>query len=144
MMFDTDTVGSGLGSRLVDVLVAMERHEAFVFGGDNRPATASSDGGVVARDFVLRALSTMADSVNYRIMLRLAEADAPLGDLCGHVGLGRAAVWERVNDLVQAGLVGRELERDLVGLSGPGQELLKFVEAVTSAAQARADTASSP
>jgi len=144
MMVDTDIVGSGLGSRLVDVLVAMERHEAFVFGGENRPSAATHDGGVVARDFVLRALRTMADSVNYRLMLRLAEADAPLGDLCDHVGLGRAAVWERVNDLVQAGLVGRELERDLVGLSGSGQELVKFVEAATSAAQARADTASTP
>lgn len=143
-MVDTEIVGSGLGSRLVDVLVAMERHEAFVFGGDNRPATLSNDGGVVARDFVLRALSTMADSVNYRLMLHLAEADAPLGDLCDHVGLGRAAVWERVNDLVQVGLVGRELERDLVGLSGSGQELVKFVEAVTGAAQTRADTGSAP
>ena len=144
MTVDTGIVGSGLGSRLVDVLVAMERHEAFVFGGDDRPAPASSDGGVVARDFVLRSLSTMADSVNYGLMLQLAEGDAPLGDLCDHVGLGRAAVWERVNDLVQAGLVGRELERDLVGLSGSGQELVKFVEAVMSAAQARAETASAP
>jgi len=144
MMVDTDMVGSGLGSRLADVLVAMDRHQAFVFGGENQPSAATSDGGPVARDFVLRALRSMSDSVNYQLMLKLAETDAPLGDLCDQVGLGRAAVWERVNDLVQVGLVGRELERDLVGLSGPGQELVKFVEAVTSAARARSDEAGSP
>lgn len=140
-MVDLDIVGSGLGSRLVDVMAAMERQESFVFSTDDPPSRPSIDDRPVARDFVLRALAAVSDSVNYRLLVVLAEGDLPMGDLCDHVGLGRPAVWERVNDLVQVGLVGRQFERDLVGLSGPGQELVKFVEAVTSAAQQHAESA---
>ncbi len=133
-MVDTRTVGAGLGARLRDINAAIERQAAFVFGPEDRPIGAPGESGT-ARDMVLRALGTLADPLNYKLMLRLSAGDTTLPDLCDHLDLGYTAVWERVHDLIQAGLVGRSLDQDLAGLNAAGIELVGFVEA--AAEQAR-------
>ncbi|MFV2040122.1 MAG: winged helix-turn-helix domain-containing protein, partial [Acidimicrobiales bacterium] len=127
-MIDTQTVGAGFGARLRDVNAAIERQAAFVFGPEDRPVAEADDNGT-ARDLVLRALGVLADPLNYQLLLHLSKDDAVLPELCEHLGLGYPAVWERIQDLIQAGLVGRSLDQDLAGLSATGSELVKFVEA---------------
>lgn len=133
-MTDTAAIGAGLGARLRDVNAAIERQAAFVYGPEDRP-TADLDDNGTARDLVLRALGSMADPLNYKLMLRLRAQDTNLPDLCEHLDLGYPAVWERVHDLLQAGLVGRSLDQDLAGLSAAGIELVGFVETVAEQAR---------
>lgn len=126
-MADTRTVGASLGARLRDVNAAIERQAAFVFGPEDRPVSGPEDNGT-ARDLVLRALGALADPLNYQLMLCLSSSDTTLPDLCDKLELGYPAVWERVHDLIQVGLVGRSLDQDLAGLSAAGIELVGFVE----------------
>jgi DNA-binding MarR family transcriptional regulator len=87
-----------------------------------------------ARELVLRALRMMGDPLQYRALLRLRESDADLGALAALLDLPRLAVWERVNDLVQAGLVARSHEADQAGLSAVGQALVELVETMARGA----------
>jgi DNA-binding IclR family transcriptional regulator len=68
------------------------------------------------------------------MLLRLLEADTDLDALATLLGLPRLAVWERVNDLVQAGLVARSLEADQAGLTAAGEALVELVESIARAA----------
>ena len=76
----------------------------------------------------------------------LAESDASLDALGALVGLPRLAVWERLNELVATGLVGRSLEGDGAGLTPAGAALVELCDAVAQAAatQAAAARAGSP
>jgi DNA-binding IclR family transcriptional regulator len=64
----------------------------------------------------------------------MAGGDAPLADLCVETGLPRLAVWERLNGLVAAGLVGRRHEDDSAGLTPAGAALVELVEGAVAAA----------
>ncbi len=134
---DPAALGKALAGRLGEVRAALERHAAFVFApGEEPPGPALGPGEAeaAAREFVLRALRTAADPVNDRLLRRLAEGQATLAELAALVGLPRLAVWERVNDLVQAGLAVRSLEGDRTGLSPAGQALATLVEEAARAA----------
>ncbi len=135
-MIDAAVRGVGVGARLVDVEAALTRHESFVVTEDGRDMAENDgeDGLAVAHDLVLRTLRIAADPLNHRLLARLAQADAPLAALGRLLGMPRAATWERVNDLVQSGLVGRSIERDLIGLTPAGQEMVEFVSTATSSA----------
>ena len=137
---DVSALADGLGARLRDIALAAERYGAFVFapgdGQDSRghdagaAATTGEDRAGLARELVLRALRTAGDGYNDRLLRLLAGGDASLAELAGAVGLARLAVWERVNDLVQSGLVARSLEGDLAGLTAAGSTLLRLVDDV--------------
>ncbi len=135
---DAEVVGSGLGTRLRDVRAAIERQSAFVFGGSEEPTALGDSDTAVARDFVLRSLATLADPVNYRLMLEVEHCDKSIAELRSDLDVDHVVVWERTNDLVQVGLMGRDLERDVAGLTPAGQQLVEFVEALAGAARSHA------
>lgn len=120
---DLSPLAKGLAGRFADLTAAMARLDRFAFRpeGDVAPPDADVDGA--ARELVVRALHVASDPVNDRILTELAEGDASLVRLAEACGITRLAVWERVNDLVQVGLVARELEGDRVGLTPAGQTL---------------------
>jgi len=68
------------------------------------------------------------------MLRRMAGGEATLADLGAETGLPRLAVWERLNGLVAAGLVGRRHEDDSAGLTPAGQVLVEFVEGAVAAA----------
>jgi hypothetical protein len=120
-----------LGARLADVEVAVDRYGSFAHGPGSAippPALAAGEVAAGARDLVLRALAMVADPIDHRILLRLAAGDTSLVELAALVDLPRIAVWERVNDLVQVGLVGHALEADRAGLSPAGTGLVALVD----------------
>jgi hypothetical protein len=128
---DTTVVAKALGARLTDIEVAVDRYGSFAHGpGATVPPPALADGQIAAaaRDLVLRALGMLADPIDHRILCRLAEGDTPLVELATLLDLPRVAVWERVNDLLQVGLVGHGLEDDRAGLSAAGAGLVGLVD----------------
>lgn len=126
MSFDTALVAKGLSARLSDVAAARERHLSFVFA-PGRDVVADGGGAAAARDLVRRALTVLADPVNDELVRRLADGDASVAELADVVGLPALAAWERVNDLVQVGLVRHALDGDRAGLTGAGQALAELV-----------------
>jgi hypothetical protein len=127
-------LGKALGARLAEVEAALERYGAFAFSPDQAVRPGSGDRTEAARDFVLRALRTSTDPVNAALLQRLARGDATLAALGEVVGLPRLAVWERLNELLAAGLVARSLEADTAGLTPAGAAVVSLCEAVARAA----------
>ena len=140
MGVDPAALGQGLAARLADIASAAARYDAFAF--TERPASASDDGpggdpAAVARDLALAALRAAGEPLAYAMLRRMAGADAALADLGADTGLPRLAVWERINGLVAAGLVGRRHEDDTAGLTPAGRALVELVEGAVAAATAR-------
>ena len=137
MTFDLSLVAKGLAARLADVDATIERYSSFAFRpGETSPSLPPGDGDAlaVARDLVLRALATVVDPVNDQLLRRLAQDDATLADLATVAGIPRAAVWERVNDLVQVGIVRHALEGDRAGLTSAGHALVELVDELAARA----------
>lgn len=137
MDVEPQVLGEALAARIADIEAALERYGAFAFepgGGAPAPALAPGERAAAARELMLRALRTAADPVGFAMLRRLAEGDATLDELVGLVSLPRLSVWERVNDLVQAGLAGRSLEQDRAGLTPLGRVLVGLVETAVGAA----------
>lgn len=133
-------LGSGLGGRLRELTLALRRHDAFVFrtAGDPEPPPPDEESSGAARDLVLRALGILADPDSYRMLHRLGAGDTTSAELSRLAGQSRLVGWERVNDLVQVGLVGRQLDGDRVGLTAAGQAALVLVEELARYAAAAA------
>jgi hypothetical protein len=141
---DGETLGKALGARLTEIEAAMERYRAFVFTSGDTPGPPGSpgqdepaDGGdrtEAARDLVLRALRIAADPTNAALLRRLHDGEATMGNLAELVGLPRLAIWERVNELVAAGLAGHSLETDSAGLTPAGAAVVSFCDEATRAA----------
>ncbi|MDH3192841.1 MAG: hypothetical protein OEM40_00845 [Acidimicrobiia bacterium] len=132
---DPAVFGAGLRRKLDDVRLVIERQRAFVPGFADDVSPNGAEVGSEATDFVLRMLKAASDSLNYRLLAYLETTDAGFADVCQHLGIGELTAWERVNDLVQAGLVARAPDRDLVGLTAAGLEMVRFVGATVASAE---------
>lgn len=128
----------GLAARLRDAVQASDRLASFVFDGGSgsaRPASELADGEelATAHDFVLRVFHGASDPLNSRLLSEAVAAreGAPLDRLAGTLGLSRMATLERVNDLIQLGLVARDLQAGSVRATSAGEaiaELLAEIE----------------
>ena len=88
-----------------------------------------------ATDMTLRALRAAADPTNFAILTFLsAQTSAPMADLEKSIGLGRLALNERVNDLVQVGLAGRNIDTDQVQATAAGSALVGLIDSIGEAA----------
>jgi hypothetical protein len=131
---DPADLGKALGARLAEVEAALERYGAFAFSPGQEAPPGSGDRIEAARDLVLRALRAATDPVNAALLRRLATGDATLAVLGEAVALPRLAVWERVNELLAVGLVGRSLEADAAGLTAAGVAMVALCEDAARAA----------
>lgn len=137
MTFDPAQVGRGLGLRLRDLAAALERYDGFAF----RPATEEPAGGAgdadvdrAATALVLRALRVTSDPDGWRILSRLAGGDATTAEVAAMLSCPRMVAWEQVNDLLQAGLVARDLDGDRLGLTEAGRGVVDLVRGLAEAA----------
>jgi hypothetical protein len=134
---DPSLLGKALASRLRDLEAALERYRAYVFVPDEPAVPAALGPGeapAAARELVLRALRLAGDPGAYAWLARLSQGDASLSELARLAAVPRLVAWERVNDLVQAGLVARSMEGDEVGLAAAGQFFVELVEEAAAAA----------
>ncbi len=139
---DPSIIGRALAERLAQIEAAARRFDAFAFEPEAEPPPEALGPGErlgATRDLLLRVLAVASDPLSYAMLLRLVEGDAPLGELAALVRLPRLSAWERVNDLVQVGLVRRSLERDAAGLTEMGRTLVVAVEAAAEAGGGEGD-----
>ncbi len=120
----------GLAARLRDAAAAADRLADFSFlESEQAPprAVAEGDEPGLAADFVLRALHTATESTNARILASVTEAPQTITSLVAATGLPRLAVVERAHELIQVGLVARDLQEDTVVATGAGAALITHV-----------------
>ena len=87
-----------------------------------------------ARDMTLRGLRSAADPINFAILNHLAvHSSVPLADLETATRLGRLALSERVSDLVQVGLAGRNIDTDHVQATSAGAALVGWINSLVEA-----------
>ncbi|MHB1987780.1 MAG: hypothetical protein ACYCSF_07330 [Acidimicrobiales bacterium] len=83
------------------------------------------------RDFVLRTLRVLGDAVSFELLACCRRTPRSTAYLAGAMALPLSAVWERVNDLIQVGLLERSLESDSVAMAPAGHTVLEIVDALT-------------
>ena len=124
----------GLAARLRDALQAADRLASFSFNGESgdAPAPQLVDGEELAtsHDFVLRVFRGACERGNAQILgtvVNAGDQGAGVDRLAADLGLTRMATLERVNDLIQLGLVARDLPQDVVRATPAGEGLLELL-----------------
>jgi len=129
----SDEIARGLADRLRNLLLSLDRQDrlesAQEFIGwlerESDPARLLVD----AREMLLRALRVAADPVNFALLRGLDPLEAvELPALLKTSGLERVALSERLNDLVQTGLVSREMVGDHIRSTRLATGLVEWVE----------------
>jgi hypothetical protein len=128
-------LSSALALRLRDIVRMLDRLDRLESGTGEW--LASQDDGVLrdaAADMTLRALRAAADPTNFAILTFLsAHAAAPIAELERASGLGRLALTERVNDLVQVGLAGQNIDTHQVQGTAAGAALVGLIDSIREA-----------
>src|SRR3990172_2032961 len=109
-------LSSTLALRLRDIARMLDRLDRLE-SGTGEWLAAQGEGALreAAADMTLRPLRAAADPANFAILSFLSShTSAPMAELEKATGLGRLALNERVNDLVQVGLAGRNIDTDHV------------------------------
>ncbi len=113
-----ESIVQGLRDRTRNLLRAFDRQDRLETASEFAGWLGRQDEGSLAsatREIMLRALRVVGDPVNFRIIEALDPLDATsVPDLMQALGLGRVALSERINDLVQVGLASRELIDDQI------------------------------
>jgi hypothetical protein len=124
-----------LALRLRDIARLIDRLDRLE-SGTGEWLASQGDGALrdAATDMTLRALRAAADPMNFAILTFLSShTSAPTAELEKASGLGRLALIERVNDLVQVGLAGRNIDTDHVQGTAAGNALVGLIESISEA-----------
>ncbi len=132
----------GLTDRARNLLRALDRQDrletAHTFVGWVTRQSADGQLPESTRELMLRALRTAGDQLNFRLLTLLDPLEGvEVPALMLHVGLGRVATSERVNDLVQAGLASRDMVSDQIRGTALGAGIIALVAETAAAAAAR-------
>ena len=128
-----------LAMRLRDLARLTDRLDRLESGtGGWLSSQKDGDWKSAATDITLRALRAAADPINFSILTFLsAQPSAPFAELEKAVGLGRLALTERVNDLVQVGLAARNIDTDQVQGTAGGAALVGLINSIGEATAKR-------
>jgi len=132
-------LSSALAMRLRDIARLLDRLDRLE-SGTGEWLTSQGEGALreAATDMTLRALRAAADPTNFAILAFLsANTSAPIAELETATGFGRLALAERVNDLVQVGLAGRNIDTDHVQGTAAGAALVGLIHNIGEATAKR-------
>jgi hypothetical protein len=132
-------LSSALALRLRDIARLLDRLDRLE-SGTGEWLASQGEGALreAATDMTLRALRAAADPANFAILAFLsAHTSAPIAELETATGLGRLALAERVNDLVQVGLAGRNIDTDHVQGTAAGAALVGLIHNIGEATAKR-------
>ncbi len=124
-----------LAMRLRDMARMLDRLDRLE-SGTGEWLAAQGDGALqeAATDMTLRALRAAADPTNFALLTFLAaHATAPMMELEKATGLGRLLLSERLNDLIQVGLAGRNIDTDQAQISAGGAALVGLINSISEA-----------
>ena len=132
-------LSSALALRLRDIARLLDRLDRLE-SGTGEWLASQGEGALreAATDMTLRALRAAADPTNFAILTFLsAHTSAPMAELETATGFGRLALAERVNDLVQVGLAGRNIDTDHVQGTAAGAALVGLIHNIGEATAKR-------
>ena len=121
-----------LAARLRDATAAGDQLASFAFSEGTPAPGAELRAGeepAAAHDFLLRVLHGVSEPLNWQLLAAVIAADgaAPLDGLAQTLSLPRLVITERVNGLIQLGLLVRDLEHDSVGATAAGEGLFELI-----------------
>ena len=124
-----------LAMRLRDIARMLDRLDRLESGtGEWLASQQNGDLQTAATDMTLRAVRAAADPTNFALLTFLAtHTTAPMVELEKATGLGRLSLTERVNDLMQVGLAGRNIDTDQVQATAAGAALVGLINSVSEA-----------
>ncbi len=132
-------LSSALALRLRDIARLLDRLDRLE-SGTGRWLETQHNGALAeaATEMTLRALRAAADPTNFAILTFLsAHTAAPVAELEKASGLGRLALAERLNDLVQVGLAARNIDTDQVQGTAAGGALVGLIQSIGEATAKR-------
>ena len=139
-------LSSALASRLRDLARLADRLDRLESGtGAWLAQQAEADWRAAAEEMTLRALRATADPMNFTILRFLsAQSSTPFAELEAITGLGRLALSERVNDLIQVGLAARHIDTDHAQGTAAGAALVNLINSISAATATRLEEALRP
>jgi DNA-binding HxlR family transcriptional regulator len=110
-------------ARMLDRLDRLEVGSGSWLGEQDEKSLAAS-----ALGMTLRTLRVAADSHNFQVLKHLVERDtSPVSKVQDMMQLDRMTLSERLNDMVQVGLIVREIDTDHVQISGAGKAMVVVI-----------------
>lgn len=130
-------IADGLSGRLRSLVMAQDRLDRLESGsGQWRSGFVSDELDESAEFLTLRVMHTTSDPLNFTILQSLATADSlPIPTLMSESGVGRLVLSERLNDLVQVGLVTRLIDTDHAQITVAGASIVDLVNQIASQIQ---------
>lgn len=127
-------IADGLSGRLRSLVMAQDRLDRLESGsGQWRSGFVSDELDESAEFLTLRVMHTASDPLNLTILQSLATADSlPIPSLMTKAGVGRLVLSERLNDLVQVGLVIRLIDTDHAQITAAGAGIVDLVNQIAS------------
>ena len=124
-----------LAMRLRDIARMVDRLDRLESGtGGWLASQTEADWDRAAGDMALRAVRAAASPTSFAILSFLStHAAAPMRELEEAAGLGRVALSECVNDLVQVGLAARNVDTDQVQITAGGAALVALIQSISEA-----------
>jgi hypothetical protein len=120
-----------LAARLRDAIAAGDQLASFAFTESATPPGRELRDGeelAAAHDFLLRVLHGISEPLAWQVLSSIvSDQGCTLDALAERLELPRLAVTERVNALIQLGLMARDLEHDTVTASPAGQALFDLI-----------------
>lgn len=129
-------IAAGLSGRLRSLAAVLDRLDRLESGSGAWLATfAGAELPDAAAELALRALRTTADPTNFAILKALAAGEShQLGRLMETTNLGRLALTERLNDLVQVGLATRLIDTDHAQITPAGASMARLLDMIIAEA----------
>lgn len=123
-------IAGGLAGRLRALVLTQDRLDRLESGsGQWRAGFVHEELADSASFLTLRVLHTVGDPTNFAILQLLATEDSQtIPTLIAEIGVGRLVLSERLNDLVQVGLVTRLIDTDHAQITAAGASMVRLVE----------------
>lgn len=123
-------IAGGLAGRLRALVMTQDRLDRLESGsGQWREGFVAEELPESASFLTLRVLHTVGDPTNFTILQLLATADSQtIPALIAETGVGRLVLSERLNDLVQVGLVTRLIDTDHAQITAAGASIVRLVK----------------
>jgi DNA-binding HxlR family transcriptional regulator len=125
-------IAGGLSGRLRSLVMTQDRLDRLESGsGQWRSSYVAGELDESAAFLTLRVLHTVSDPMNFTILrLLAAAASQPIPALMAEAGVGRLVLAERLNDLVQVGLVTRLIDTDQAQITAAGASMVHLVNQI--------------
>lgn len=137
------TIAAGLAGRLRSLVIMLDRLDRLESGsGAWRADFAVNELPEAATELTLRTLRTVGDPTNCAILKTMTTTQTHTIDaLIKTTGLGRLALSERLNDLVQIGLATRLIDTNQAQITAAGIDAVALVETLAASAAGQYESA---